>query len=90
MIVTIARVTDPDRFLEVFETIGAAKRREHGCRGAQVYVDPDDAHRMWCVFDWDAEGYDDFLVDPEVPAIARELMLQAPPVRAVPVTDLDA
>jgi quinol monooxygenase YgiN len=90
VIVTIARVTDPDRFLEVFKSIGAKKRREHGCRGAWVYVDPDDAHRMWCVFDWDAEDYDEFLADPEVPAIASELMLQAPPVHAVAATELDA
>jgi hypothetical protein len=34
VIVTIARVTDPDRFLMVFETAGAEKRRGHGCRGA--------------------------------------------------------
>jgi quinol monooxygenase YgiN len=45
VIVTIARVTDPDRFLEVFKTVGAEKRREHGCRGARAYFDPDDAHR---------------------------------------------
>ena len=40
MIVTIARVIDPDRFLEVFETVGAQMRRQHGCRGARVYFDP--------------------------------------------------
>lgn len=90
MIVTVARVTDPDRFLEVFETVGAEKRREHRCRGARVYFDPDDAHRAWSVFDWDAEDYAKFLEDPEVPAIARELGLQAPPVHAVAATELDA
>ena len=90
MIVTIARVTDPDRFLEVFRTIGVEKRREHGCRGARVYVDPDDAHRMWSVFDGDPERCDEFLADPEVPAIARGLTLRAPPVPAVAVTELDA
>ncbi len=82
MIVTIARVTAPDRFLEVFETVGAEKRREHGSRGARVYVDPDDAHRMWSVFDWDAKDYDEFLADPDIPAIARELGIEAPPVHA--------
>ena len=90
MIVTIARATDPGRFLEVFETVGAAKRREHGCRGARVYVDPDDPHRMWSVFDWDREDYEGFLADPEIPAIARELGLEAPPVHAVAATVLDA
>jgi quinol monooxygenase YgiN len=90
VIVTIARVTDPDRFLEIFETIGAEKRREHGCRGARVYFDPDDAHRAWSVFDWDAQDYEGFLADPEIPAIARELGLLAPPVHAVAAAELDA
>ena len=90
MIVTIARVTDPDRFLEVFETVGAQKRRQHGCRGARVYFDPEDAHRVWCVFDWDAKDYDEFLADPEIPAIARALGIQAPLVHAVAAIELDA
>ncbi|MFC7403871.1 antibiotic biosynthesis monooxygenase [Georgenia alba] len=90
MIVTVAKVTDPAQFLAVFETIGAAKRREHGCRAARVYVDPDDSHRMWSVFDWDAEDYDAFLADPEIPEIARRLALQAPPAHAVAATELDA
>lgn len=90
MIVTIARVADPNRFLKVFETVGAEKRRAHGCRGARVYFDPDDAHRAWSVFDWDAKDYEEFLADPDIPAIARELGIQAPPVHAVPATELDA
>ncbi|MFI9531053.1 hypothetical protein [Micromonospora rosaria] len=90
VIVTIAKVTDPARFLEIFETIGAQKRREHGCRGARVYFDPDDAHRLWSIFDWDTKDYEKFLADPEIPAIARELGLQAPPVHAVAATELDA
>ncbi|PSK81208.1 hypothetical protein CLV63_1487 [Murinocardiopsis flavida] len=90
MIVTIARVTDPDRFLEIFETIGAEKRREHGCRSARAYFDPEDAHRVWSVFDWDPADYDGFLADPEIPAIAQQLGILAPPVHAVPATELDA
>lgn len=90
MIVTVARVTDSDRFLEVFENVGVEKRREHGCRGARAYVDPDDPHRVWSVFDWDQEDYDGFLADPAIPAIARELGLQGPPVRVVPARQLDA
>lgn len=66
VIVTIARVTDPARFLEIFETVGAKKRREHGCRSARVYFDPDDAHRAWSVFDWDPQDYEGFLADPEI------------------------
>lgn len=90
MIVTIARVADPDRFLEVFATTGAEKRREHGCRGARAYFDPDDPHRVWSVFAWDAKDYDGFLADLEVAAIARALGVQEPPVHAVAAADLDA
>ena len=90
MIVTVAKVTDPDGFLEIFRTPGADKRREHGCRSARVYFDPDDANRVWSVFDWDNEDYAGFLADPEVPAIARQLGLQEPPVQAEAAIELDA
>jgi hypothetical protein len=90
MIVTIARVTHPERFLRIFETIGADKRREHGCRCACVYFDPYDAYRVWSVFDWDAVDYAGFLADPEAPAIARQLGLQAQPVHVIAASELDA
>jgi quinol monooxygenase YgiN len=83
MIVTVAKVTDLDRFLDVFENIGQVKRREHGCRGSRVFVDPDDPQRVWSVFDWDAEDYAGFLTDPEIPAIAQQLLLAEPPVQVV-------
>lgn len=87
MIVTVARVSDLDRFLEVFATKGKPKRREHGCRGARVFLDPEDQSRVWAVFDWDEDDYAGFLADPEIPAIARELALVAPPVHAVAVAE---
>ncbi len=90
MIVTVARVTDVNRFLELFRTVGADKRREHGCRSARAYIDPDDAQRVWSFFEWDAQDYDGFLADPEIPAIARELGLEAPPQHAVAAAELDA
>jgi hypothetical protein len=90
MIVTIANVADFDQFMKTFSTTGVEKRREHGCRGARVFRDPEDASRVWAVFDWDAEDYDGFLSDPEIPAIARELGLDGPPVQAVAVAEYDA
>ncbi|MEV2275584.1 hypothetical protein AB0I72_08350 [Nocardiopsis sp. NPDC049922] len=39
--------------------------------------------------DWDTENHEGVLADPEVPAIARELGLLAPPVH-VTAADLDA
>jgi hypothetical protein len=90
MIVTVAKVTDLGQFLEVFATKGKVKRREHGCRGSRVFLDPDDHNRVWAVFDWDAEDYAGFLSDPEIPAIARELALVAPPVHAVAAAEYDS
>ena len=90
MIVTIAKVADFDQFLKTFSTIGADKRREHGCKGSEVFRDPDDSNRVWVVFDWRIENYERFLADPEIPAIARELALQEPPVKAEPVARYDS
>jgi hypothetical protein len=90
VIVTIAKVADFDQFLKTFSTKGVEKRREHGCRGAQVFRDPEDESRVWSVFDWDAEDYDGFLSDPEIPAIARELGLAGPPVQAVSIAEYDS
>lgn len=90
MIVTVARVADLDRFVRAFSTIGRDKRRQHGCRGAQVFRDPDDAQRVWVCFDWSDADYDGFLADPEIPAVARELALAEPPVTIRPIVELDS
>ncbi|WP_407351137.1 antibiotic biosynthesis monooxygenase [Luteimonas sp. R10] len=90
MIVTVSNVTDFDQFLRTFSNEGAAKRKEHGCKGAHVVRDPDDAHRVWVFFDWAQEDYEGFLADPEVPAIARKLALREPPVKVEPVAQFDA
>jgi quinol monooxygenase YgiN len=89
MIVTIAKITDFDQFLKTFSTIGLDKRKEHGCRGSQMFRDPDDPMRVWVFFDWSNEDYHGFLSDPDVPAIARELALREPPVEAEPVAKYD-
>ena len=90
MIVTIANVTDFEQFLRTFSNEGAEKRREHGCKGAYVVRDPDDANRVWVFFDWTQKGYEEFLADPEVPAIARKLALREPPTKIELVAQYDA
>ena len=90
MIVPIAKVADFDQFLKVFSTSGAEKRKQHGCTGAYVVRDPDDPDRVWCFFDWEIEGYERFLSDPEIPEIARGLALLEPPVKADPVAQYDS
>jgi quinol monooxygenase YgiN len=90
MIVTIARVTDVDQFLETFSTVGVDKRREHGCTGSHVYQDPDDPNRLIVFFDCARDDYQGFLADPEIPAIARQLTLIEPPVEADLVARYDS
>ncbi|MEX5297449.1 antibiotic biosynthesis monooxygenase [Kocuria sp. CPCC 205292] len=90
MFATVAEVADLDQFLRTFSTIGVEKRRQHGCRGAHVFRDPDDPHRVWVLFDWELKDYQGFLADPEIPAIARELALREPPVKVDPLAQYDA
>ncbi len=82
MILTTAKVADFDQFLRTFSTRGAEKRKEHGSRHSQVFRDPEDAGKVWVVFDWEGEEYEKFLADPEVPAIFQEAGRQGPPVKA--------
>ncbi|MGE0715069.1 MAG: hypothetical protein AB7P02_06475 [Alphaproteobacteria bacterium] len=72
MMLATTKVEDFDRFLEVFSTKGAEKRRQHGSRGAAVFRDPAQADRVWVIFDWDEDGFRRYLADPAVPAIIRE------------------
>ena len=66
------KVEDFDRFLKIFSTKGAEKRKQHGSKGATVFRDPMEADRVWVIFDWDEQGFKNFLSDPEVPAIIQE------------------
>jgi hypothetical protein len=72
MLLATTTVEDFDRFIAIFSTKGAEKRREHGSKGAEVYRDPSDEHRVWVLFDWDADGWQSFVSDPEVPPIMQE------------------
>jgi hypothetical protein len=90
MILATAKIEDFDRFWQVFSTKGAAKRKEHGCKGSQVFRDPNDPNRVWTVFDWDRESFEQFRSDPEVPEIFKEGGLQGRPEPAEPAGELDA
>ena len=72
MLLATTKVEDFDRFLKIFSTKGAEKRRQHGCKGATVYRDPNEADRVWALFDWDEEGWKNFVSDPSVPPILQE------------------
>src|SRR6266545_3944951 len=66
MMLATTKVEDFDRFLKVFSTKGAEKRKQHGSKGATVFRDPTEADRVWVIFDWDTEGFKSFLSDDDV------------------------
>ncbi|MFN7978139.1 MAG: hypothetical protein U0P30_08390 [Vicinamibacterales bacterium] len=71
MILATTRVEDFDRFMTVFSAAGAAKRQQHGSKGALVFRDPEQADRVFVIFDWDEQGWQQFVSDPEVPGIMK-------------------
>src|SRR3954471_1368644 len=72
MLLATTQIEDFDHFLEIFSTKGAEKRQEHGSQGALIFRDPSEADRVWVVFDWDEQGWQNFVSDPEVPPIMKE------------------
>ena len=72
MILATTKVEDYERFLAIFSTKGAEKRRQHGSQGATVFRDPNEDDRVWVLFNWDQEGWQSFVSDPEVPAMLQE------------------
>jgi quinol monooxygenase YgiN len=77
--VATVRVADFDRFIQTFETRGKAKRAEHGSRSAVVYRSAEDPQEVIVFYDWDREGIEAFLADPEAREIMAEAGLQGPP-----------
>jgi quinol monooxygenase YgiN len=72
MLLATTQVEDFDRFMAIFSNEGAEKRSQHGSKGADVFRDPAEDDRVWVIFDWDQEGWQSFVSDPEVPAIMKE------------------
>ena len=72
MILATTKVEDFDRFVTIFSTKGAEKRRQHGSKGAHVFRDPSETNRVWAIFDWDEQGWTNFVSDPEVPPILKD------------------
>jgi quinol monooxygenase YgiN len=72
MLLATTTVEDFDRFMAVFSEAGAAKRKEHGSKGALVFRDPAEDDRVWVIFDWDEQGWQSFVSDPSVPPIVQE------------------
>ena len=47
MLLATTQVEDFDRFMEVFSTTGADKRKQHGSKGVLVFRDPTEEDRVW-------------------------------------------
>ena len=91
MVLATAKIGDFDQFWNVFSTQGAEKRGQHGSKGAKVFRDPNDADRVWVVFDWDDAGWQSFTSDPDVPAIFQQAgFTEGPPKAAELVREHDA
>ena len=72
MFLATTQVEDLDRFIDIFSTKGAEKRRQYGSKNAVVFRDPNEEDRVWVLFDWDVEGFQQFASDPEVAGIMQE------------------
>ena len=72
MLLATTQVEDVDRFMQVFSTKGADKRKQHGSKAAVVFRDPSEEDRVWVIFDWDEQGWASFVSDPEVPPVLKE------------------
>jgi quinol monooxygenase YgiN len=90
MLLATTQVEDVDRFVEVFSTSGAEKRKEHGSKGAAVFRDPSESDRVWVIFDWDAQGWQSYVSDPDVPAILAAAGHKRKPQSAELVGSCDA
>ncbi|MGH2982817.1 MAG: hypothetical protein ACRDK5_00960 [Solirubrobacterales bacterium] len=89
MVLATAKIEDFDRFWDTFSTKGAEKRKEHGSGGANVFRDPNDANRVWVVFDWDQEAFQEFVSDPEAREIFKEGGVQGTPQAAEPAGETE-
>ena len=72
MVLATVKIEDFDRFWNTFSTKGAEKRKQHGSNGSHVFRDPNEDDRVWVLYNWEERGLQNFLSDPEVPAIIQE------------------
>jgi hypothetical protein len=72
MLLATTHGEDVARYLDVFSNAGAEKRKQHGSKSALIFRDPSEDDRVWVIFDWDEQGWQSFVSDPEVPPIMKE------------------
>jgi hypothetical protein len=89
MFLATSKVEDFDRWWGVFTTTSLEKRKQHGSKGSRTWRDPNEEGRIWVLFDWDAEGWQNFVSDPEVPPILQSAGHATKPQIAELAGDLD-
>jgi hypothetical protein len=72
MLLATTTVADFDEWMKIFSTTSLAKRKMYGSKGALIFKDPNQADRVWVLFDWDEEGWKKFASDPEVLPILKQ------------------
>lgn len=72
MLLATTKVEEFEQFMRVFSGAGAQKRKQHGSKGALVFHDTVETDRVWVIFDWNEQGWQSFVSDPEVPPIMKE------------------
>src|SRR5207237_1508405 len=90
MLLATTQVEDLDRFMDIFSTQGAEKRKQHGSKGATIFRDPSEEDRVWVIFDWDEQGWQTFVSDPDVPPIMQQAGHKSRPQAAQLVGRCDA
>ena len=85
MMLATTTVADFDRWVKIFSTVSAEKRRQHGSKGAHIYRDPNQPDRVWVIFDWDEKGWQSFVM----PALTMGIILTATNVRLVRTSMLE-
>jgi heme-degrading monooxygenase HmoA len=90
MVLSTAKIEDFDRFWQTFSTKGAELRKQRGSKGAQAFRDPNDADRVWVVFDWSPEEFKEFISSPEAQEVFKEGGLQGPPEPAEAVGETES
>ena len=83
MMLATTQVENVDQFLKIFSTKGLEKRQQHGCKGSTVFRDPNQPDRVWVIFDWDEQGFKNFVSDPSVPPILQEAVHKGKPQAAL-------
>ena len=56
---------------QLFANLRTPQQARDPGKGAQVFRDPNQADRVWVIFDWNAEGWQSFVSDPETPVVLK-------------------